>query len=226
MTKCYRCDYLPKLRRVLVRRYAIFNLGSVKFCLIDMSNLFSTRSAHQCNENKISSISSSVQQQQIVVNQSKKNNNENYHSPYVNFFKSINHRETFLGTKNSQLQPTTSSTSPRLKCGILESVLRFYTIHYGRLILPPYVQQKEYNVMLKVPLRFIFAPGLLETDLERTIFHQIVGCRYIIEKDELRLNCNLFSSRIENKRHVCSMLDRIIISAKKLAMELQNNNVG
>ncbi len=42
-----------------------------------------------------------------------------------------------------------------------------------------------------------------------------------MEKNKLKLTCNLFASRIENKRHLCSMLDRIVLGAKRLAAEIE-----
>ncbi len=33
-----------------------------------------------------------------------------------------------------------------------------------------------------------------------------------------------FASRIENKRHLCSMLDRIVIGAQRLAKEIEDGS--
>lgn len=104
---------------------------------------------------------------------------------------------------------------PTLKCGISESVLKFRTTCYDRLMLAPYVKTNEYKVILQVKLQHL----PLESDLEKEIFHQIVGTRFDHKLGELKLTSNQFASRIENKRHLCWMLDRIIIGAKRLAAE-------
>jgi hypothetical protein len=82
-------------------------------------------------------------------------------------------------------------------------------------MLAPYVNTNEYKVILQVKLKHL----PLETDLEKEIFHQIVGTRFDDTLSELKLTSNQFASRIENKRHLCWMLDRIIIGAKRLAEE-------
>jgi len=60
----------------------------------------------------------------------------------------------------------------------------------------------------------------LETDLEWEIFFQIVTNRFVPEKNELRLSANQFASRIENKRHLCAMLDRIVNGTRLLAKDV------
>jgi hypothetical protein len=40
----------------------------------------------------------------------------------------------------------------------------------------------------------------------------------------LRLTSDQFGSRIENKRHLVSMLDRIVLSSQRLAKEIQDGN--
>lgn len=59
----------------------------------------------------------------------------------------------------------------------------------------------------------------IESGLEKEIFHQIVGTRFDHDLNELKLTSNQFASRIENKRHLCWMLDRIVMGTKKLAEE-------
>ena len=53
----------------------------------------------------------------------------------------------------------------------------------------------------------------------------IVGTRFVSGRKELRLSSNQFTSRIENKRHLCEMLDRIILGAKRLANDTQDENL-
>ena len=57
---------------------------------------------------------------------------------------------------------------------------------------------------------------------ELDILRHIVGPRLNDEHAELRLTSSVFGSRIENKRHLVSMLDRIILSSQRLASEIQN----
>jgi Mitochondrial ribosomal subunit protein len=102
-----------------------------------------------------------------------------------------------------------------LKCGIAEHRIRFRTVAYGRLQLAPHVQPWEHRVTMRV--RLIDIP--LKTPLEQKLLHEIVGTR--LKKDVLQLSSNQFGSRIENKRHLVSMLDRIVLGAKKLAQELE-----
>lgn len=100
-----------------------------------------------------------------------------------------------------------------LRCGIKESDLKFRTVAYGRMDSRPYILPQEHKVIMIVNVSDI----PFETDLQKEIFFQIVGPRYIAERDELRMQSKQFASRIENKRHVVSMLERIMESAKKLA---------
>lgn len=148
-----------------------------------------------------------------------------YVSPYSEFFN---------GSSNSIIHGSSSSssssaisdnnkipfkeeqfkdTSPKLECGISESVLKFKTTCYDRLRLPPFVQTNEYKVTLKVHIKNL----PLETEQEMEIFKQVVGNRFNEELGELKLTSNQFASRIENKRHLCWMLDRIVLGAKGLA---------
>ena len=83
------------------------------------------------------------------------------------------------------------------------------------MISEPHVQPGEYRVTLIIAMEDI----PLQNELERTVFRQIVGRRYLPHKDELRLTSEQFASRIENKRHLVSMLDRIVINTKILAEE-------
>ena len=106
-----------------------------------------------------------------------------------------------------------------LRCGVPESALKFKTVAYGRLSMPPYVLPQEHKVTLKVNIDDI--PFENETELE--IFFQIVGQRYNSTKNELTLISSQFASRIENKRHAVSMLERIMESAKFLAKDVKGS---
>ncbi len=132
----------------------------------------------------------------------------NYKSPYNNLFEMMRN-DTSSPFERSQEEV------PKLKCGISEGDIQFKTTSYGRLELPPYVHTNEYKVTLQVNIKLL----PLENDTEREIFRQIVGRRFNEERNQLKLTSNQFASRIENKRHLCWMLDRIIIGAKRLAAE-------
>jgi len=142
-------------------------------------------------------------------------------SPFSEFFALMEKGQTTLNVNNNSKTLSTPEI-PILKCGISENSLRFRTTCYPRLMLPPYTHNSEYKVTLKVSLRDI----PLETELEKTIFFQIVGSRYLADKKELRLTSEKFASRIENKRYLCSVLDRIVLSSKRLAQEMEKGNVS
>ena len=135
-----------------------------------------------------------------------------YISPYNSLFEDMKAGKTMIGSEKT-------AEPARLKCGVFEHRLRFKTVNYPRLQLPPYVHPNEYKVTLKVYLNDL----PLKTELEKKIFHQIVGTRYVEKFKELRLSSKQFASRIENKRHLTSMLDRIVIGAKQLAKDIDGN---
>ena len=107
-----------------------------------------------------------------------------------------------------------------LKCGVNEETLRFKTMHYGRAQLAPHVQPGEHRVTFKVNM-----DDIPLNEMERDIVKQIVGNRVNEDRGELRLASDQFGSRIENKRHLTSMLDRIVLSAKRLAKELEQESL-
>ena len=138
--------------------------------------------------------------------------NDGYESPFQEFFDMIDKGRSSLGTTDETPKPEDRF----LKCGVNENALRFRTMHYGRQQLPPHIQPGEHRVTLKVNMKDVPL-----TDIERDIVKQIVGNRCNDERNELRLASDQFGSRIENKRHLVSMLDRIVLSAKRLAKELE-----
>jgi hypothetical protein len=85
----------------------------------------------------------------------------------------------------------------------------------------PFVHPKEHLVVLKVSTRY-----LPLTPMEREILREIVGNRLNDDRNELRLASDEFGSRIENKRHLVSMLDRIVLSCQRLGKELEQNEEG
>jgi Mitochondrial ribosomal subunit protein len=140
--------------------------------------------------------------------------NDGYISPYQEFFDMIDRNETSF---NATAIEAARRPSPVMKCGVLEDNLEFSTICYGRLQLAPHVMPLEHRVVMKVHL----ADLPISTQLEKVILREIVGKRLSDEKNILQIQSNIFGSRIENKRHLVSMLDRIIIGTKSLAKEME-----
>lgn len=136
-----------------------------------------------------------------------------YESPFADFFDMMKEGRSSLGTTDDTPVPP----ERLLKCGVNEEALRFRTMHYGRTQLAPHIQPGEHRVTLKVNMEDIPL-----NDVEKDIVKQIVGDRVNEERGELRLASDQFGSRIENKRHLVSMLDRIVLSAKRLAKELED----
>eukprot|EP00579_Thalassiosira_antarctica_P004836 CAMPEP_0201887270 /NCGR_PEP_ID=MMETSP0902-20130614/24513_1 /ASSEMBLY_ACC=CAM_ASM_000551 /TAXON_ID=420261 /ORGANISM="Thalassiosira antarctica, Strain CCMP982" /LENGTH=252 /DNA_ID=CAMNT_0048417159 /DNA_START=69 /DNA_END=827 /DNA_ORIENTATION=+ len=142
-----------------------------------------------------------------------------YASPFSEFFTNIEAGRTSLGTTEEMEQRAFEIQEAHLKCGIPESELRFKTTSYGRFALPPYVAPGEHRVIVKVALSAI----PFENEQEKEFFVQIVGARYNKEKGDLQLNCDKFASRIENKRHLVDMIERIVSNARELAKEFAAN---
>lgn len=140
---------------------------------------------------------------------------ERYVSPYSEFFANIDAGRTSLGTTEEEMKMASEIQEQTLECGILESELRFMTKSYGRYALPPYVAPGEHRVTVKVALSAI----PFDSDQERDIFLQIVGSRFDPKKGILQLSSEKFASRIENKRHLVDMIERIVSSARELAKE-------
>jgi hypothetical protein len=101
-----------------------------------------------------------------------------------------------------------------LDCGIPESALRFTTSSYGRLQQAPFVHPNEHRVVMTARTTSMSAT-------EKQILREIVGDRFSDTKNTVRLASNQFGSRIENKRHLVSMLDRIVLSCQRLAKEVE-----
>lgn len=136
---------------------------------------------------------------------------DGYVSPYQDFFDMMESGRTSLGT-----EPTALKDRKYLECGIPEDKLMFKAVTYGRYQLAPFVNPAEHKITMTVRIQDI----PLETDLEHEIFHQIVGRRFMHSKQQLKLTSGVFASRIENKRHLCSMLERIVANTKRLAKEV------
>jgi hypothetical protein len=139
-----------------------------------------------------------------------------YESPFQDIFDTIKEGKTFLGSKEFAIPE-----SKLLKCGVPEYALRFKTTTYGRLLEEPYVRPMEHRVTLQVPVAHIPLNAVEEMALK-----EIVGSRLNEETGMLQLSSAQFGSRIENKRHVVSMLDRIVESTKALASKVETEIGG
>jgi len=144
---------------------------------------------------------------------------ETYTSPYSNFFANVEAGRTTLGTTQEIEQKAFELQEQRLECGILESNLRFTTRSYGRFALPPYVSPGEHRVTVKVALSDI----PFENDHEKDIFMEIVGPRYNPKKGDLQLSSEKFASRIENKRYLVDMIEKIVANSRQLAKEFNGS---
>jgi hypothetical protein len=124
--------------------------------------------------------------------------------------------ESSSGEEESE-EPVVLRSHKFLKCGISENALRFKTQSYGRLLQAPFVHANEHRVTMLVRLDALPFTHQLEHD----ILQEIVGKqRYNVERHELRLQSVQFASRIENKRHLVSMLDRLVLSCQSLAKQV------
>jgi len=137
-----------------------------------------------------------------------------YVSPFQEIFDSIEGGKTFLGTTEFQYPNV-----KYLKCGVPEHQLKYKTTTYGRLLEEPFVRPNEHRVVLQVAAR-----NIPLTDLQKAVLKEIVGNRLNDETGILQLSSAQFGSRIENKRHVVSMLERAVESAKSLADKLEEEN--
>lgn len=141
------------------------------------------------------------------------NSNHHYVSPMQDLFDTMKQNgPTTLGT--TEFSPAAVKL---LKCGVAEHDLRFTTTSYGRLTVAPHVHPAEHRVVLQVSTDKL----PLSNEKQREILKEIVGSRWNEERQELRLTSDQFGSRIENKRHLVSMLDRIVLSSQRLAKEIQ-----
>lgn len=140
--------------------------------------------------------------------------------PYVSdlqdFFDTMHENgPTTLGTTAAERESLLHRET-YLDCGVPESALRFTTTSYGRIDLPPFVHPNEHRVIMTVQ-----AAALPLNALEQQILQEIVGARWNTQKNTLRLSSNQFGSRIENKRHLVSMLNRMVVSCQRLAQEVE-----
>jgi hypothetical protein len=166
---------------------------------------------------------SSKQQRRLYANAATSSfsttSDDSYSSPMQDLFGSMKHKgPTTLGTTEFS-----RADVKLLKCGVAERDLRFTTTSYGRLTVAPFVHPKEHSVVLQVSTHKL---KLMPGTKQQEILQEIVGSRWNEERQELRLTSDQFGSRIENKRHLVSMLDRIVLSSQRLAKEIQDGAAG
>lgn len=113
-------------------------------------------------------------------------------------------------------KPIPKPPTKLLKCGIPENMLRYKTTHFEKTIKAPYVHTCEHRIYVLVDL------DLLPLDeVGHEILKQVAGHnRYDLRKKELRLQCNHFPSRIENKRYVVDTLDKLILACQRVAKDV------
>eukprot|EP00980_Cylindrotheca_fusiformis_P018805 scaffold6265_cov193-Cylindrotheca_fusiformis.AAC.25 len=140
-----------------------------------------------------------------------KGGNDDYVSPFQEIYDTIEEGKTFLGTKEFNYPEVKT-----LDCGVPEHALRFKTTTYGRLLEEPFVTPMEHRITLQVPISHIPL-----SDIEEMAFKEIVGTRLNEKTGMLQLSSAQFGSRIENKRHVVSMLERIVENTKSLAAKVE-----
>lgn len=145
---------------------------------------------------------------------------KSYVSPYSEFFANVEAGQTSLGTTEEVEQRAFELQEQHLECGIPESELRFRTTSYGRFVLPPYVSPGEHRVTMLVALSAI----PFQNEQEKEVFLEIVGSRFNSKKEELKLSSEKFASRIENKRYLVDMIERIVSSARTLAKEFDTGD--
>lgn len=152
----------------------------------------------------------SPQPRTVIAKYAFSTNSNSYVSHLQELFDQMDRNETTLGVDASFLKD-----DKMLPCGLPESSLRFTTTHYGRLLQAPFVHQNEHTVVMTARL------GNSLSETEQLILKEIVGERFDTEKKTLRLTSRQFGSRIENKRHLVSMLNRIVTSCKNLAKQAE-----
>ena len=112
------------------------------------------------------------------------------------------------------IAPGSSSTQSDPSCeplaNIDPSALRYKIKKYERMALPPYHHPNEFKVVLEVYVKDL---NLSENGLEALI--DIVGPRYNANKQLLKLTCNKFDTRVENRNYLVWLLDSLLQEAEK-----------
>jgi hypothetical protein len=118
-----------------------------------------------------------------------------------------------LETSTSTTTTTSTTTSPSSSyeplANIDPSVLKYKIKKYERMALPPYHHPNEFKVVLEVYVKDL---NLSEEGVEALI--DIVGPRYNPNKKLLKLTCNKFDTRVENRNYLVWLLDSLLQEAE------------
>ena len=107
-----------------------------------------------------------------------------------------------------------------LECGLREDLLRFKSASFGKTIRPPHIHTNEHRVYLLVDIK-----DLPLDDLGKQILQQVLGIqRYNVEKGEVKMQAVQFPSRIENKRYLVRLFDKVILACQRLSKSLPETN--
>lgn len=89
------------------------------------------------------------------------------------------------------------------------------TFGHGSSILYPHLKfhPADYKVGLVVKVEDCG----FTSDLEKEVFIEMVGPRYNTGKKEVRLTSDRFSNRVENKKYLTNLLEKLIAESKALA---------
>lgn len=224
------CTMFRSTSSLSLKKYAV-SLAERRVC----SSIISSRTARVASCQHTKSLTSSFSSVTRILRSSATTNGSGemaYESPLQDFFDLMrNNGPTALGTRSDEelLDLQAQRNARCLPCGIPESALRFTTTSYGRIMMAPYVHPNEHRVVMTVQARYLpLDEHFLEDaaseeqveSLERKILREMVGTRYDAKKGTLRLSSNQFGSRIENKRHLVSMLERLVESCQRLAKQV------
>jgi Mitochondrial ribosomal subunit protein len=181
----------------------------IKFRGSNISNLRPCLSSRYLSSISSSEISRTNQSSSPT---SRNNDAQPYVSPLGEFFHQVETNTTRICQISCEPPPIRY-----LECGIAENKIEYITGVYGRLQLAPHVQKWEHRVKLRVHWNDMN----LNSQIEKDIVREIVGPR--LRNQVLQLASNQFGSRIENKRHLDSMLNRIVLGAKRLALKIEQD---
>ncbi|KAL7576372.1 hypothetical protein ACA910_018182 [Epithemia clementina (nom. ined.)] len=107
-----------------------------------------------------------------------------------------------------------------LECGLCEDALRFKTVYYGKMITLPGIHANEHRVTMMVDIK-----DLPLDDLGKQILQQLVGInRYNVHSGKVKMSAVVFASRIENKRYIVRMFDKLVLACQRLSKSLPNGN--
>jgi hypothetical protein len=114
-------------------------------------------------------------------------------------------------------EPLPAAVQPEPRT-IPDEALRFQfkaTFTHGSAIFYPHL--KHHPADYKIGLVVKIADLGFKSDMERQIFIQLVGPRYNGGRRDVRFTCEKFANRLENKKYVTYLLEKLVAEAKHLA---------